>query len=117
MRVTPSIWKGTSMAVPGLRFRVIGTTFGDLRMAHPRLIQGNGIQSFSSKRFQWLSVEEERALDLHCAVHRAMDEVTTPLWRRPRGGQDATSSHNGRFHYGAPDRHNRSGEYSANDDH
>ena len=52
MRIAPSTATGTSMEVRGLRFAsVIGTTFPDLRMAHPSLIYRAGIQSFPSKTF------------------------------------------------------------------
>src|SRR3982751_3734327 len=54
MRIAPSTGTGTSMAALGLRFAfVMGTTFRDLRMAHPRLIYRAGIQSFPSKIFWW----------------------------------------------------------------
>src|SRR4051812_46652026 len=49
---SPEQARGRTMEVLGLGFAfVIGTTFRDLRMAHPRLIYRAGIQSFPSKTF------------------------------------------------------------------
>src|SRR3954447_13854930 len=111
MRIAPSTGTGTSMAVRGLRFAsVIGTTFRDLRMAHPRLIYRVGIQSFPSKIFYWFP---ERIRSTGLALWRAGSDgwsgrATTT--RPGRVGQHAIPSHNRRLHYGDPDGQSRSGE-------
>src|SRR3954447_23218624 len=104
MRIAPSTGTGTSMAALGLRLpSVIGTTFRDLRMAHPRLIYRVGIQSFPSRVFWWFPETENK--------HGTCIVVCTERWmewprkyRRSGGvGQDAIPSHNRRLQYGDPD--------------
>src|SRR3954454_16556991 len=105
MRIAPSTGTGTSMAALGLRLAsVIGTTFRDLRMAHPRLIYRAGIQSFPSKIFWWFPA---RIRSTGLALWRAGSDgwsghATTA--RPGRVGQHAIPSHNRRLYYGDPDR-------------
>src|SRR4051794_21462896 len=104
MRIAPSTGTGTSMAALGLRFAfVIGTTFRDLRMAHPRLIYRAGIQSFADIIF-WCFPERIRSTGL------ALWGVQSDGWsgrastaRPGRVGQHAIPPHNRRLHYGDPD--------------
>src|SRR3954469_21343765 len=100
MRIAPSTGTGTSMAALGLRFAfVIGTTFRDLRMAHPRLIYQAGIQSFPSKIFWWFPARIMcTGLALWCAQSDGWNGRASTA--RPAGvGQDVIPPHKGRLHY------------------
>src|SRR3954468_19515030 len=105
MRTAPSTGTGTSMVALGLRFAfVIGTTFRDLRMAHPRLIYRAGIQSFADIIFWWFPARiMSTGLALWCAGSDGWSGRASTA-RPGRVGQHATSSHNGRFRYGDRDR-------------